>query len=208
MRRIAAAAAAILVLPTIGDAHLMPEGQGSTRIVGNKAYTLVSVPVAVLRGFDDDKNGAISDAEARAHMDTLQAQIERRVQLFDGDAGIAGRTVYKDLQVPHFDSSSTVQSAAVIQIRVSEWDSAPKSLRVRADIFTLKDRELSFRAIMGDSTETATLSRNNREAGFFGAQIVTAPPPSLVGPGLTLAALLSIALFLMSARARRVQPAQ
>jgi hypothetical protein len=206
-RAIVIALGALVILPALSDAHLMPEGQGSTRIVGNKAYTLISVPVAVLTGFDDDRNGAISVVEARVHFDTLQAQIERRLKLFN-DHNVAGRTIYKDLQVPHWDSSSAVQAKAVIQIRVSQWDAPPKSLRLRADIFTMKDRELYFRAIMGDSTEAATLTHGRREMGFFGAQITPKAPSSLLAPGLTLAALVTIAVALMSARARRVQPAQ
>jgi hypothetical protein len=197
---------ALALMPALSDAHLMPEGQGSTRIVGNKAYTLISVPVALLHGYDDDRNGAISVAEARAHAERLHEQIEQRVQLFGDD--VAARTVYKDLQVPHWDSSSAVQSAAVIQIRVSEWDTPPRSLRLRADVFTRKDRELYFRAILGDSTEAVTLTGERREAGFFGARVAGTSPASLLRPGLTLAVLVTIALALLSARARRVQPAQ
>ena len=188
------AVAALALTPALSDAHLMPEGNGSTRIVGNKAYTLISVPVGVLYGFDDDRNGAISVAEARAHADRIHEQIEKRVQLFDGD--VAGRTIYKDLQVPHFDSASSVQSNAVIQIRVSEWAAPVTSLRLRADIFTRSDRELVFRAILGDSTETATLSRARREAGFFGAPVAATPAVSLLRPALTLACLLTIAIYL------------
>lgn len=195
---------ALVLTPALSDAHLMPEGMGSTRLVGDKAYTLVSVPVGVLHGFDDDGNGAISVLEARVHADAIHEQIEQRVQLFD-EASAAGRTVYKDLQVPHFDSSSAVQSNAVIQIRVSQWTTPPKSLRLRADIFTRKDRELQFRAIMGDSTETATLSRSRREAGFFGARVSTTSPESLIVPGLTLAALATIALMSFRAHARNLQ---
>ena len=57
-RAITVAVAALLLTPALSDAHLMPEGQGSSKVVGNRAYSLISVPVGVLTGFDDDGNGA------------------------------------------------------------------------------------------------------------------------------------------------------
>jgi hypothetical protein len=176
--------------PKAAVPHLMPEGNGSTRLVGNKAYTLISVPVAVLTGFDDDGNGAISVLEARVHHASLTAQIERRVLLYDGT--VLGRTIYQDLQVPHYDSSSAVQSYSVIQIRVSEWDTAPKSLRLRADIFTRNTPDLRFRAIMGDSTETATLRAGEFEHSYFAPKPPT-PMNEVLG---TLAVLMAIATAL------------
>ena len=196
-------AVTFLLAPTVGDAHLMPEGQGSTRIVGNKAYTLISVPVGVLRGYDDDRNGAISVAEARVHAEDIQSQIDKRVQLFSDD--VPGRTIYRDLQVPHYDSSSAIQSSAVIQIRVSEWDRPPTSIRLRADIFTRKDKELYFRAIIGDSTESATLSSGRSDVGFFGARAAPPSPDALLRPGLLLAALVTIAILSLRAKARSLQ---
>lgn len=188
-RSLALAALLSVAAPTLSLAHLMPEGNGSTRLVDNKAYTLISVPVGVLTGFDDDRNGLISDAEARAHRESIQAQIEKLVWLSDGST--RGRTLWSDLQVPHFDSATTVTSNAVIHIRVSGWDKPVTSLVLHADVFTRRDRELAFRTIRGDSTERAVLTAKKPEAGFFGAE-VDAPRPALLGPALGLAALLML----------------
>jgi hypothetical protein len=193
MRRVLALCAlALVAAPGLSDAHIMPDGQGSTRLVANKAYTLISVPVAVLTGFDDDRNGAISVAEAATHRESLQKQIEQRVKLVDAN-GVAGRTIYSDLQVPHYDSSSAVQSGAVIHIRVSEWDAPPRTLELRADVFTWKDRELYFRTIMGDSTEAFTLTASRTRHLFFDPTPKTTPG-DLIFPGVVLAALLTAAL--------------
>jgi hypothetical protein len=200
MRRMLLLAASLVVAsPALSLAHLMPEGNGSTRLVGDKAYTLISVPVGVLTGFDDDRNGLISDAEARTHYVSLQEQIERLVWLSDGS--VRGKTLYADLQVPHFDSATTITSNAVIHIRVSGWDTPPTSLVLHADIFTKKDKELAFRTIKGDSTERAILTARRREAGFFGAVVAEPQQPSLLWPGLTVAALL--ALYGLVALSRR-----
>jgi hypothetical protein len=187
-RALALAALFVVAAPALSLAHLMPEGNGSTRLVGNKAYTLISVPVGVLTGFDDDGNGMISVAEGRAHYTSLQEQIEKLVWLSDGTT--RGRTLYSDLQVPHFDSSSAVTSNAVIHIRVSGWDSVPASLVLHADVFTKRDKELAFRTIKGDSTERAILTADRREAGFFGAQVAEPARPPLMLLGLTVAGLL------------------
>lgn len=202
-RSLVLAALFVVSAPALSLAHLMPEGNGSTNLVDNKAYTLVSVPVGVLSGFDDDGNGLISVAEGRAHHASLQEQIERLVWLTDGH--VRGKTLYSDLQVPHFDSSSMVTSNAVIHIRVSGWDTPVTSLVVHADVFTRRDRELAFRVLRGDSTERATLTAKKPEAGFFGASVAEPTGPSLLAPALGLAALL-LAYGLVALRRRRISP--
>lgn len=199
------AAALIAVAPAMSLAHLMPEGNGSTRLVDNKAYTLISVPVGVLTGFDDDRNGLISDAEARAHYADIQSQIEKLVWLSDGYT--RGKTLWSDLQVPHFDSATTVTSNAVIHIRVSGWDKPVTSLLLHADVFTRRDKEMAFRTIRGDSTERAILTARNREAGFFGAKVEPPPPQldQLVVPAAILAALLLL-YGLVAFNRRRTSP--
>jgi hypothetical protein len=202
IRRALALTALLLVgAPALTLAHLMPEGHGSTRLVGNKAYTLISVPVGVLSGFDDDGNGLISTIEAQRHGASLHRQLEKKVRLSDGR--VVGKTLYQDLQVPHFDSSSAVTSRSVILIRVTGWDSIPRQVRLEADVFTKELSELSFRAILGDSTEIATLTKRNSAHTFFGPQpgpeIATLVMPAVVTAGLLL-------MYGLIARRRRRQP--
>jgi hypothetical protein len=201
MRRALCIAVLLVVgAPALSIAHLMPEGNGSTRLVGNKAYSLVSVPVAVLSGFDDDGNGLISTAEALKHGASLHRQLEKKVRLTDGR--VAGRTLYQDLQVPHFDSVSSITSRSIILIRVSGWDSIPKRLRLEADVFTKELTELRFRAIIGDSTETAVLTRANPEHTFFGPQSGS-PIAEIAIPGGVLAGLILLFGVIWSRTAQR-----
>ena len=201
MRRALCLAALLVVgAPAISVAHLMPEGHGSTRLVGNKAYSLVSVPVAVLSGFDDDGNGLISTVEAFRHGASLHRQLEKKVRITDGR--VAGRTLYQDLQVPHFDSVSSITSRSVILIRVSGWDSIPSQLRLEADVFTKELRELQFRAIIGDSTETATLTKANRSHTFFGPQ-PRSTVAELASPAGVLAGLVLLFGVIWSRTAQR-----
>lgn len=202
-RSLLVAAFLTLAAPALSLAHLMPEGNGSANLVDDKAYVLISVPVGVLRGFDDDGNGLISVSEGRTHYASLQQQIEKLVWLTDGH--VRGRTLYSDLQVPHFDSSSMVTSNAVIHIRVAGWEKPVNSLVVHADVFTRRDKELAFRVLRGDSTERAVLTTRRREAGFFGAHVAEPEQPSLLGPALILAALL-LGYCLVALRRRRISP--
>ena len=202
-RSLGLAALLVVAAPALSLAHLMPEGNGSTRLHDNKAYTLISIPVAVLRGFDDDGNGLISVDEGRRHHASLEEQIEKLVWLSDGK--VRGKTLYADLQVPHFDSSSMVTSNAVIHIRVSGWDQPVSALLLHADVFTSRDKELAFRAIRGDSTERVVLTARRPEAGFFGAQVAGPSQPSLLGPALGIALLLA-AYGLVALSRRRSSP--
>ena len=197
--------AALLVAgaPAISVAHLMPEGHGSTRLVGNKAYSLVSVPVAVLSGFDDDGNGLISTAEALKHGASLHRQLEKKVRLTDGN--VAGKTLYQDLQVPHFDSVSSITSRSIILIRVSGWDSIPKLVRLEADVFSKELGELQFRAIRGDSTETHILTKKNPAHTFFGPQ-PGMQAADLAAPAGVLAGLLLALGLIWSRTAQRRYP--
>jgi hypothetical protein len=189
LRALCYALLALAFAPALSRAHLMPEGHGSSNLVGNKAYSLISVPVAVLSGFDDDGNGLISTAEALKHGPSLHRQLEKKIRLTDGH--VAGKTLYQDLQVPHFDSVSSITSRSVILIRVSGWDSIPRLLRLEADVFTKELSELQFRAISGDSTETAILTKSKRAHTFFGPQPAKRLE-ALKTPGVVLAILMAL----------------
>lgn len=202
-RTLGLAALLVAAAPALSRAHLMPEGHGSTRLVGNKAYSLVSVPVAVLSGFDDDGNGLISTVEAVKHGASLHRQLEKKVRLTDG--AIVGKTLYQDLQVPHFDSVSSITSRSLILIRVSGWDSIPKQVRLEADIFTKELSELQFRAILGDSTETAILTKSKSGHTFFGPQPAS-PVADLLKPTAVLAGLLLAFGLIWSRTAQRRYP--
>jgi len=150
----------------------MPDGQGSARLVGRRAYILVTVPVASLRGADDDRSGLLSDREVRAHLGELTSQLERLVRFDNGD--VRGRTLYHEVLVPHLDSAAGVEVAGLTVMRIDEWESTVTRLAIHADVFSVRSpphsRQLVFRAILGDSVEVAVLSRDKTSHGFFGAQ--------------------------------------
>ena len=64
---------ALLLAPGAASAHIMPEGQGSAHLVGNRAYILLSVSAKALAVFDDDHDGLLSRVELGRHGDAITA---------------------------------------------------------------------------------------------------------------------------------------
>lgn len=166
MRRVAVVVLLAAALPAVALAHLMPDGQGSTRLVGNRAYTLVSIQASLLRGCDDDGNGRISVSEISRHRADLLAQTRSRVRLYDG--ATPGRVIYEDLLVPHADSGVS-ESASLTLMRIDEWAAPVKELRLEVDVFTSAGpaAALTFRAVRGEATEVAVLRRSASKHRFF-----------------------------------------
>jgi len=178
----------------------MPEGQGSANLVGKRAYMLLSIPVSVLSGFDDDGNGLLSLAEYRVHGRDMAEQVDRRVIVDNGSR--PGKTIYQDLLVPHSDSGAT-ETTSITIMRISEWDSTVTALALHADVFPARGKsgphELVFRTIRGDTAEVAILNRAKADARFFLPPLPKQPvmpmgQAALILAGLT-AALLAAAVL-------------
>jgi hydrogenase/urease accessory protein HupE len=159
-------ALAIGATPSLADAHIMPAGQGSTRVVGNRAYTLVAIPVSVLEGFDDDRDGLLSVDELKRHGSALEEQVKRRLRIIGN--GNPGRIIYQTLVVEHNDGPASAGMTAVTLVRITEWDGPVKTLSVHADLFSAGAKnQLSFRALSADRTEVAILTSTRTGHEFF-----------------------------------------
>jgi len=173
----------------------MPAGYGNTRIVGNRCYTLVSIPVSVLHGFDDDRNGLMSPSELGAHGKEIEAQLDARVLFFDDTA--RGKTIYQSLLVEHTDSATTNMSSITL-MRISEFKQPIKKLRVRLDLFPAQpaaDSLIVFNAIRDKNTETRRFSAMRTENEFFAAGQFA---PWILAGLLAVGALLVVKLRVLS----------
>src|SRR4051812_18632130 len=140
----------LVAAPALASAHLMPAWQGSTHVVGNRAYTLLSVPIGALTGFDDDHDGRISREELGAHNPELIRQLDRLVTL--RSVGVVGRTLFESLAMEHASEVADTGMTSVTLMRISEWDSTVTGVSVTADVFPPGSKEqIMFRAITGDS---------------------------------------------------------
>jgi hypothetical protein len=156
---------AALAVPGAARAHLMPEGQGSTRIVGNRAYTLLSISARTLLAFDDDRDGLLSRDEIARHGPAIESMLSRRVRLLVDS--VPGRIVWQTLSIEHSDTPDAPMPAITL-VRISEWDRAPTRLRVATDLFDANGPpQIEFRAILGERTETDTLTARRRDVVFF-----------------------------------------
>jgi hypothetical protein len=143
---------AILAVPFAGArGHIMPPGQGSTRIVGNRAHTLVSIPVSVLRGFDDNSDGLLGRDELGRHGRALEEQCRELVRI--SSHGRPGTILYLTLLVEHSDSADAPMSAITL-MRIDEWKEPIERVSVRANLFRAAGDSLLMRAIYSVPEET------------------------------------------------------
>jgi hypothetical protein len=153
-------ATALVAAPSVARAHLMPEGQGSTRLVGTKAYTLLSIPSKALAAFDDDGDGLLSRVELGRHGQAIETMLRARVRLYSDT--VLGRIAWQTLSIEHSDTPDVPMSSLTL-VRVTEWSQPPRQLRVVSDI----GNQVEFRAILGERTEIDTLSSRRTETTFF-----------------------------------------
>jgi hydrogenase/urease accessory protein HupE len=149
-------------------AHLMPTGQGAVRLVGDSAYAVVSIPISVLSGFDDNRDGLIDADEINAYRASLSAQISRVLQFYD--SGEPGKLIFEDLLLSHTDEPNYKGADHIVVVRRYQWNEPIRSLSVRADIFdtpATRNAQLLMRGIVGEKSEAAIMSRHRNEYAFF-----------------------------------------
>lgn len=152
----------------------MPAGQGAVRLVGDSAYAVVSIPVAVLTGFDDNGDGLIDPTEINAHRAEIDAQVSRRLSLSDG--GQAGKLIFADLLLSHVGEGQAKSSDTVVAVRRYQWINAIESLQLEANLFdtpVTAEGRLVMQVLKGEKTDAAILSRSRTGYRFFGSALHT-----------------------------------
>ena len=146
----AAAALALAGALSLGarpaEAHLMAAKRGTVNVVGSDVYTVLSVPASALHAADDDHDGLLDVAELERHEAALQAEIDRRLVILDGDK--AARTVRVDLILSPDHDAAGDRADQVVVLKHATLDAPPTDLRVRCDLFGARasERELTLTA--------------------------------------------------------------
>jgi len=167
----AAALCAALAAPA-AMAHLMPAGQGSVRIAGDSVYTVISVPVSALSGFDDDADRLLSLAELNRHRDALHQQVSQLLDL--RDAGQPGTLAFADLIIPHLhDPGARPATDQIVVMRTYQWPAPVQSLTLNARLFSADAPALMLRAVQGERSEVVALSAARSEHRFFAGPLAT-----------------------------------
>ena len=149
-------------------AHLMPPGQGAVRLVGDSAYAVISVPVAVFDDVDDNGDGLLERAELDAHRAAVSAQVSRRLRLSDG--GREGALLFEDLLLVHAGEPGAKGESELVVVRRYQWPAPLSAVRVEARLFdrsATAGATLAMKAIAGERTESALLSARRSGHAFF-----------------------------------------
>ena len=159
----------IVVGASSAMAHMMPAQQGTLNVLDNAVFTVLSLPLSAFPGNDDNSDGRLSPAEVLAHAAAMQAEIPRRVRLYDD--GQAGRADFVQVSAEHDerDSLSNAGSTHVLVLMKTSFDAPPRALRIEADVWgtAASERQLTMKATRGTDAEAVVLSPRRSTHRFF-----------------------------------------
>lgn len=163
------AVACVVVGASSAMAHMMPAQQGTLNVLDNAVFAVFSLPLSAFPGNDDNGDGRLSPAEVVAHAAAMQAEIPRRVRLYDG--GRAGRADFVQVSAEHDerDSLSNAGSTHLLVLMKTSFDAPPRALRIEADVWgtAASERQLTIKATRGKDAEAVILSPRRSTHGFF-----------------------------------------
>lgn len=160
--RPAAIVFALIGLPHLALAHLVPPGQALLRVDADGVFMIATLPVTALREFDDDHDGLMSLPELGAHRAQLLSQSE--ALLATRGLSEAGRITFQDLIFPHADDRSTPPATHLVLMRRTRFAAAREGFTVEAGgaIGTVQ-----LTAVEGDRRELRTTDPKNGPVSFF-----------------------------------------
>jgi hydrogenase/urease accessory protein HupE len=162
---------ACALLSRSASAHLLPPQNATIHAVGDKVYAVVSVPVSVLSGVDDDGDGKLSATELRRHQSDINRQFTQRFQL--SMAKETGSALNGWVLSPQTGGGELVPMTYVVVLEAVQFSRPVDELTLRTDLFGSGDGEakLSIRAtrdqVHGTDTELAVLDPLLRTHVFF-----------------------------------------
>ncbi len=167
---LATAALATLALPA--QAHLMPQGQGSVRLVGDSAYSAIAVPARALTGIDDNGDGLLSAAEIDAHRADISRQVAQLVRYDDGES--AGKLLFEDFLMAQADEPAVVGSDYLVAAQRYQWPHAVTTVRLHTRLLEhAGSGQLLMRALFGPRSDVMVLTRERPDAQFFAGHWAT-----------------------------------
>lgn len=159
----------MLAVPGVARAHLMPAQQGTLNVVGDAVFVVLALPVAALRGVDDDGDGRLSPAELARHREALQLQLVQRFRLYDGTQAAAATVLGLSITDDDHLASSAAPGRQLVLLMRAGFKAPPQDLRVQTDLFgkTAAERQLTLKALRGGQTEQAVLNPSRSEHRYF-----------------------------------------
>lgn len=154
--RLSAAVAVFWVLcATSAAAHLMPQERGTVNIVGNTAYSVVSVPVQAISFADDNKDGQIDTLELQRHNAGLQSAFAQGYSLSeDGNIGTVD-LVY--VLLPSEAEIDGDRSRYLVFMHQQHFDRPPVRLKLTSTLFS-DEGSITLTATRGNEVSMVALS--------------------------------------------------
>lgn len=162
---------------SVSHAHLMPAQQGTVNLQGKAAFVVLAVPVSAMQQFDDNRDGRFSQQEMALHRDAIEAQVQRRFQLFDADQVLqldfvqATEEQHEAAELP--DAQQLVSAGAQHFLVLMKWSwkrDVPR-LRLHIDLFgsAASEQQFSIKILHDKQSEVAILTPHHVDHIFFRA---------------------------------------
>jgi hydrogenase/urease accessory protein HupE len=157
----------MLVCACPASAHLMPEKQGTVNVVGNNAYTVITVPTAALQGFDDNHDGLIDVPELARHGDLLRAQVLERFAVVDATLTPTASITW--LVTPNTGDTAQAPSDYLLAMQSLTFASPPGRLSMSYELFGTKGNgaQLTLTATQGTDKEVIMLTPGHSQSRLF-----------------------------------------
>ena len=161
--------ALLLLHAPAANAHLMPRQRATVNIHGSAAFGAFSIPVSALRGWDDNADRRLSNAEFTAHYNTIVAQLNAGLTIAsDGNWG------RRDLLQPSADRDETdalaASGATHVLVLVQQTFARPLiALKVETTLFGTgpDEHQIIITAKRDGVTEVAVLEQRRAAHEFF-----------------------------------------
>lgn len=163
--------AALCLLGTAAQAHLMPAGHGTINVVGDKAYMVLSVPVEAFSSVAACRDGLLTPGELAANHAALQQQVRTDLQLKSNSAdALEFKQVMFDLPAGHGHAGDAGEDLVVMV--VAQLGGAPSGLSLASSMWGAKGDPLKVRATVSEKgrdvrREVLRMSPARPRAVFF-----------------------------------------
>jgi len=168
-----AALIVVLLVPLPAAAHLLPAQNATLHMIGQRAYLVVSVPIAALQGIDDNQDGLLSIEELDRHKAYIGRQFEQHFQVSapEGRASPGFFWVFN----PQTEYKRPPPTNYIVILAGVEFPAKPTFVTVRTDLFgrTLGEGQMIMRASRDNDIEIGVLNRTSPQHEFFRGPLAT-----------------------------------
>ena len=179
----------------LAQAHLMVAQRGTLNLQGDGAYMVLSVPVSALQGVDDDGDGLLSRAELRAHRAAIEAMLQDRLRLSQGQRTLPLQGLMLELAPPDETPAAPAAQLVVLgRYRLPDDAQQVRGLRWSIDLYgrDRSEQHYGLTITRGEERQSLVLSTDQPEAALLPRSAAASAPTwaRVLVPGLLAVSLL------------------